>query len=621
MDKEKEYKIFSIITTLTTVFKYDNDKAQKIEKLLNNFDFETIKFMKKTFDMVDLRYDEISPNYDIEKVLNVILFINKLFPNEHYSHLYVVDKVMEYNRYNHTSIINGLYEKYLSNRNIEINENNIPEELYIFYKYLYEFEYINEIDNYDDMVKKYKRHETEAKNILNLSLEKEVDINKYKNALLYLNYGITLSQANYLNQYLGQYLDDLEKTIIDEDKEVFETLKAICSIVKVKDLTKKEINTMSIMTLEYSANKNQKYIPFDHFIMYFKEMYKNAYNNKFFNIEKINNKTTKGNYPRIIKELDGVNIIDPGTEFLMLLHSVNRNDIHFERGTIDELDGLQIDKYFKEKWENKLSQRVKGFSQSIIGPDNNGLIIDCLYYLGYNGLYDQDLVTMSLGDAYTGDSYWDSKQKSINNYFIPPNKICDESRYGYTEFYASEARMPDYILAVSSVDEIKEDNNAYLCAKKLGCPLVCLDKEKVKNKLVENILKLEDKLFYGDDVKPYLINEIICKYMNIYTGSIVSSRREDKLDPEYSMVDEMNLFLEKVNNKIDSIEDISLKKAWLNELIYAYNNELRKYLEAKNITRYMYTVEEFILYDERYVNMNSLIVQKFNEINSNIKNK
>ena len=87
------------------------------------------------------------------------------------------------------------------------------------------------------------------------------------------------------------------------------------------------------------------------------------------------------------------------------------------------------------------------------------------------------------------------------------------------------------------------------------------------------------------------------------------------------MVDEMNLFLEKVNNKIDSIEDISLKKAWLNELLYAYNNELRKYLEAKNITRYMYTVEEFILYDERYVNMSSLIVQKFNEINSNIKNK
>ncbi len=37
---------------------------------------------------------------------------------------------------------------------------------------------------------------------------------------------------------------------------------------------------------------------------------------------------------------------------------------------------------------------------------------------------------------------------------------------------------------------------------------------------------INDILFYGDEIKPYLINEIICKYMNIYRGDKVVLYKE-----------------------------------------------------------------------------------------------
>lgn len=651
MKKEDNY---SLITKKEILYQEFNNKlikefysVDKVKKLFNDNMIEMFELdiLRIIFNVISIKHGEflftLFQNADETlikfcKTLDVML---KILKNHNLDPSIIIYNLFSDLNQVHINVVSSFYDKYITSSNIEkINNNDVMPELYMLFNYLVDRDVyslnkgqstlMKRIENCEQLINLYNDKESYSFNIIkdykNQKNNSHAYKVKYKEAFLYINYGLTLDRANYIRLYFGQFLDSLESCIEESDREVFETLKAISTISKQVSFSPEDLELMSEYTLKIHKSGEPK-PTFIELSNYFKQMYLNVYNNSFFNTTKLEKENSDDTKAKFIKEVDGVPIFDSGTEFLMSVHSITRSESEDYGYTVPS--DLYLSSCFKEEWKELMNNTQKGFSTSIIGPSNMGTIGDDHILLGFNGYSDQTIVTMSQGDAFTSksefkDYFTDVNQGRMVNFFIPPNKIEDESRYGYNEMFLSDSKLPDYIVCFQNRPEWLEANNqAVAIAKSFGCPLICIDKEKIKSNEIRKINDMENNLFMPDNLNPSLISDILCKYMNLYTSTAGQIYRFNPKQPRYDMVNEINNFILKFDNKINTIEDIKIKSQWLDTLIDAYDDEVRKFKITKKIAPSFGSISTFILNDDKYIDLSKYIVEKRQELNdaSNFK--
>lgn len=614
------------------------------DEIIEQFDIETLK------DIIIGMYGGYYPNkfnnsfqtddIDFKKLYKVLEAMNNLlYSYSSDNHSLVYNTLAKCND-DHLNVIYSFYDNYLTEENISnIEKGMAPKSYKYLLRYLLDrdilslnFLFYNEdktqlvtLKNVDQVIEMYQNKEDTAVDCIKNRQQGNFSLEKFKDAYLYLNYGLTLAQADYLRSYYGQFLDYLEVYIDDYNRDLFETLKSISFIVKHDNFSSEDIEDMASTTLwNYKNQLNNEPVPFVVLSSYFKQMYLDIYNKSFLNISDINQlPKQEGLVPSYVKDIGGVPIIDAGVDFLLCVHSIERKSLSDSFGDDVDEDRLRFSSQFKEDWKKIYKYEQKGFSTSIIGPSNMGTLCNDTYLLGFSNYQQQNLITMSQGDAYTSRNSVilyrnDLKQKRLTNYFIPPNKIEDESRYGYNEAFFSDSKMPDYLVAFTKADSLDERSSIVAAAKSLGCPVVCIDRQKVKQNEINKITAMENMLFSENNLNSSLIFDILCRYMNLYTSSIVSAHDFNARNPQYQMIDEIKNFIFRIDNKINAIDDNDIKIMWLSELEMAYNDELRKFKVAQSIEPYYNSISTFILNDERYIDLYNYICTKKAEIFSAI---
>lgn len=637
-NKEKFYEDFSDFLHKH----YTEDKIKEIldDEIIEQFDIDTLKNIFVGMDRLYYK-NKFYKNFetvkiDFKKVYRVLEIMNKVLQNYTLDNQALIYNTLGNFNDDHLNVIYSLYDNYMNPENIEkIEKGTIPEPFQYLLNYLLDRDILNlnveqikepektvYLKDIKQVILMYQEKKNKYLNYLVNLNPQNFSLVEFKEAYLYLNYGLTLEQAEYIRTYQGQFLDYLSECIDENDHNLFETLKAICFICKHLDFSEEDIKDMSSTTIFNLKNmQNHNCLPAVILSDYFKQMYLNAYNKKLFKITNINNLPKKeGLTLSYVKDINGVPILDSGVDFLMVVHSIER--VSLVCGFSDDVDDnrLRFSSKFNEDWKKSYNELKKGFSTSIIGSTNMGTLCNDNYLLGFSSFDDQRLITMSQGDAYTSRESAtlhrnDLTQERVTNYFIPPNKIEDESRYGYNEAFFSDSKEPDYLVAFSKAELMDESYPVVSAAKSLGCPLVCIDIEKVQQHEIDKIKAMETALFSDNNLNPTLISSILCRYMNLYTSTISGTKKT-----LYDIISEIRNFIFNINDKVNWINDLNVRLMWLDELTKAYQDELRKYVVAGSIRPYSNSVKTFILNDDKYLNIPNFISIKKAEIFSAMNN-
>ena len=433
-------------------------------------------------------------------------------------------------------------------------------------------------------------------------IESKKDLREFKEGMLYNIYGISYEEAEHLHQHYCRYMDALEKGIIEEDRPIFEMLKAIDSIYNLDRSDPSFEDKLRVLQDAYFKEISEKGL--DHqkttasaIIVegLLNRMFMNTYNKRLIRAT---------NESKIIGHDDGVTIIDAGLEFDMLVTSLS--------GVEDFYDH---DVNMASKWNTAGLSSGQGFCSSHLSSQNLGVISLNSPILGFNQVPQDGLNTMGTSDIFTSfrqynlRSFNDSR-KGSNRFFVPGNIMADETRYGYNEILLDRFLMtdpdgklklqPDYILFYK-LDENYKSSVAYLKSKKMaedfGIPIMMVDVPKVKQHEKATLLKMEDELF-TEEFSEEKFDQIVTRYMNNYTGSLVLSYSNASWNEDFS-VGEMRRFFNKVIKHIDSIEDEELRQRWIVALHTSYAKEERRFNEAISAGGWLHSVSTFIL-DEKY---------------------
>lgn len=325
-------------------------------------------------------------------------------------------------------------------------------------------------------------------NILNQMVLNSSDINEYKNAVLLQKFNISLDEAKILCQ---KYCFDLDGLKTDDTfLEVLKNIKGIVLSNSVEGINN-IVNNISSIYLEYPNYQSLS-----------QNLYEEDYNKHLFDPSKIEGKI-----------VDGVKIVDAGTEFCM----ISRADGAFTG------DRSNINTNYSVTW-NAPVRTSYSFSNSHIS--NSRLFMYALQSqkglltYAFNNLHKNAIVENALGDnatmitrTKTIDPRAYDDEKSIRPYtfdgcgqrFLPFNSMIDHSsRSVHTEitlerFYydenGNEKRVePSYIVYTKIDDNFENDDlykKSFKAAKEFNIPLVIIDFKKVleseRNKMIHYI--------------------------------------------------------------------------------------------------------------------------------------
>ena len=420
-------------------------------------------------------------------------------------------------------------------------------------------------------------------------------------------YGITYDQANYISDKYGVYVDICEDDFFEEDKDVLEILKAIDSIYSVdEECPDREEKIISLVNDFYNYIKVNGIYPDKDTSNYtlLRAMIDRMY------MKTINKNLYDSSNKKVLYYHDGVAVMDAGLDFRMLVTVC---------GGVG--DSYYLDTNYRKQYNSSHRANNQGICCTYIGNENLGVISLSQPIVGYANLSDDALNAMGVGDIYSETTFLSLKEINSGTYegrfFLTGDKLIDYTRFGYNELVIDRFLMndkdnslkvqPSYVVAYKIDDNYMETKNyerGLKMAKEFGIPLVLIDVEKIKENEKKEILAMEDELFSSNEVNYELMEEIVTRYMNNYTGSmtIIRSRSRNgngwEYDEDFS-VRGLIQFLNKFEKKTDDLSSDELDD-WYDALKECYELEKNKNEVANSITAYAFSIEgmEFVLDDE-----------------------
>lgn len=519
---------------------------------------------------------------------------------------------LNYDSSSFNKILDEFYDKYIGNDYYEDNfksfiEDSFPIELNIIinniFDYYYDFDFFNpfnssknisdfmfssikkDIVDYDFIFSKWKEFKGLRTDKIIIS---KSDLDKFKEIIFKNIYGISLMQAGKINQEYGYNLNLLNDSIITDDREIYELLKAI---VNINSLDVDNIDGIMVTMESYLKfiNKNginciSKHNSFIVLECLLKRMYINTYNKFLFNDLSDHN---------TIEVVDGVRLIDAGTKFNMIVSSVNDVSKFFHSGSddVNNLEGLFID-------------NGQCLCASFINNQNLGVISLSGQLLGFSKIPIYSLGAMGPTDILNLTKIMNMRFSSkLIAKIIVGDKMADETRYGYNEIlinkflnpdidYEVEIK-PDYLVFYKISENFKVSkrwSNTLKVAKCLNLPVVIIDFQKVLKYEKDCLKKMAKELFNSDSVNKDLLFKIVTRYMNNISGSriIYGSSLDGGLEllEDFGFPrDSLGAFIEEFIEKCRVINGCE-KLEWIDALDYVYKEEIRKHIVATSISSY-----------------------------------
>ena len=425
-----------------------------------------------------------------------------------------------------------------------------------------------------------------------------------KAAFFHRVYGITNSQANYIRKKYGAFLEECEGEFLEEDKPVLDMLKTICKVSSLDFDDKEKIKELQMTLYKYikenglfKTNRNASFVMVRSII---DKMYMNTYNKVLYNPSLDN----------VLYYQRGVPVIDSGVEFNMIVNSING-----------------VGEFFRKKDNAKVRHNTtsdsnnQGICTSFINNENLGVISLNGPMLAYTNLDSGSLAAMGISDIYSQTASISLKNANSSvgegNFFFTPKKYADYTRYGYNEMvfdrflYRDEESnlkiQPSYVVAYK-MDENYKTTRMYKkslkMAKEFGIPLVLVDVKKVKEHEREKIIEMEHELFSSKEVNKDLMQAILTRYMNNYSGSITMCRSRDKRGNKWDYKRDFSItglskFIGKMERKFDTLDAKGIEE-WYQALNSCYRLEERKNMLANEVASYADSIcdGEFVLDDE-----------------------
>jgi len=450
------------------------------------------------------------------------------------------------------------------------------------------------------------------------AIENDLELEEFKKGMLYNIYGISLKEAEHIHDSYCRYMDALEKGIIEEDRSIFEMLKAIDSIYTLKNDDPDFKDKLHVLQNAYYNHISEKGLTKQKSTAsaiivegLLNRMFMNTYNKRLTQIT---------NESKVLKYDRNVKIVDAGLDFEMIVTALY--------GVTNFYDS---DVNMASKWNTAANSRNQGICASYISSRNLGVISLISPILGFNHIPKDSLNIMGSSDVFTQVKAYNLRHDNNSNdgenrCFIPGNIMQHETRYGYNELLIDRFLMddkdgkmklqPDYVLFYKFGDNYETSNN-YLQSRKLaedfGIPIVLVDIPKLKENEKNTILKMEEELF-SSEFSEEKLSAIVTRYMDNYTGSLTFAGEMCYID--FSIV-EMERFFDKIFEHIDSIEDLTLRARWIDALKNVYKEELGKYDDARQVQDYNYSVRYFVL-DDKY-NVGMRLTQRIFDLNNDLE--
>lgn len=482
--------------------------------------------------------------------------------------------------------------------------------------------YVNKIDTLDKLfkekIKDFDQLYIEAFNkraLLNMKHKtfnpkkdlKHYNIYSLQQLIFKRVYGITYEQAQYISEKYGIYVDVCEEDFLEEDRDVLEILKAIDAIYLVdEECPDRDEKISSLVNDFYEYIKENGLYPDKDISNYIllRSMIDRIY------MKTLNKDLYDASNKKVLYYHEGVPVIDAGLDFRMLVTVC---------GGVG--DSYYLDFNYQKQYNSSQRSNNQGICCSYIGNENLGIISLSQPIVGYINLNDDALNAMGVGDIYSETTFLSLKE--INGgigegkVFLTGNKLIDYTRFGYNELVMDRFLMhdkdnvlkvqPSYVVAYK-IDENYMDTRNYerglKMAKEFGIPLVLIDVIKIKENERKELLAMEEELFSSNEVNYELMEEIITRYMNNYTGSLTMIRSRERSGNDWKYYEDFSVrgliqFLNKFEAKTNdlSIEELD---EWYDALKECYELEEHKNEVANTISPYSYSIDgsEFLLDDE-----------------------
>ncbi|MBQ7105651.1 MAG: hypothetical protein IJN90_07335 [Bacilli bacterium] len=442
-----------------------------------------------------------------------------------------------------------------------------------------------------------------------IEYENNFALRRLKKAFFYRVYGITMEEASHIKSRYGEFLKVCEDKFLDEDKDTLEVLKTICdvydlSVTSDKDKFKiKELQKRFYLYIKenglYSINKNASFMMLRSLI---DKMYMKAYNKVLYE-PKLDN---------VLYYQRNVPVVDAGLDFNMIVTSINGVGDFFRKN-----------ENAKNRYNGSDNSSNQGICASFINNENLGVIALNGPLLAFTNLNDTSLNAMGIGDIYSETNAINLKASNTTlhegNYFLTPHEYADNTRFGYNEMVLDRFLFkdddniikvqPSYVVCYK-IDENYKNTRMYKrslrFAQEFGIPLVLVDVKKVKEHERDEILSMERELFSSDKVNKELMQEVLTRYMNNYSGSLTIVRTRGRrwnnwnYKRDFSILG-MDKFLKKAHRKIEEFEnDIDNVYEWYDALKECYLVEKRRNEYAHEVSSYASSLEpgEFVLDDK-----------------------
>jgi len=604
------------------------------EKVMSSFGKEDLsQLFKFYFCKSDKKkvFEQLFSPENSKSLFMISQMVKKINSKIGHSQEFIQNSLTLWEKYNLKSLLEDVYDKVVGNCSNEesfelvyskYDDLNVMNELinYIdsYVDYFTKFENVkscNNLKEFMDIIHKYRKKRYEdifeegaIEKIKNgtfdpvndfRKIDKEFTLETFKDAVLIDIYGINLHEANRLKSCYGRYIEELEIYIKEEDIPILDMFKAIINIaelgqpdlIKKLDVVRKEyLNKIQEKGL-YNYDVNHSFIIIKNLL---NRMYMNSYNNVLTNIS---------DNHQLIKYDDGVPLYDAGVEFNFMVTS---------------LSGVR--KYFDDKvnmagkWNTASYSLNQGICSSFINNECLGVISLKSPLLGFTNIPENSLNIMGYSDIFTNTHLYNLREldNGLNRCFMPPNKLIDETRYGYNEilldrFLDNDEKctlklQPSYIVFYKMDDNDYKYNSGYQASKKVakdfGIPIMVVDIPKVKQREKEIILEKEKELFSSIEPKPELLEEIMTRYMNNYTGSLTIVGESNEYNWDYDedfSVEGIKRFINLFEEFIDTIEDPKIKNKWLDDLEKIYIDEKQKFTHAISLDSWNFSVKHFFL--------------------------
>ena len=614
------------------------DKLNYILRSSNNVSFELVSDC--TIDLDSFFSDKIMSSFDKEELSQLFRFyfnasrsgeLLKLFSND--KSLYMISEMTKMVKditghgseflYSALNILNrevnfertleSFYDEF---RNSDLSGVEVRELINYIISYSYDLttisgqEKICDVDSFMSVIlaSRERSHyrifkEGSLSKIRNNSFDldndfKEIDSQSllldFKKAILFNIYGIDLINAGVLVKQYGSYIDTLEECILEEDKTTLEVLKTIKEIVDL-DISsvdfREKLNILQVAYFDFVSKKGLDSKNSIASVVILEglcsRMIMHTYNERLLNSSNC----------KVIGEDRGVTLLDASVNFDIVLTAL---------GAVGDFFGDYEN--FANKWNTSQLSENQGLCVSHISNQNIGVINYASPFLGFSYIPEEGLNTMGPYDIYSHVATFNLRRDNnkLNRLFVPASIMSDETRFGYNELLIDRFLMndsngnlkiqPSYVVffKVGDTDDNKlRYNQSLAIAKDLNIPILIVDVPKVKKHERDVIESKEKELFSSNN--PSLLEEIVTRYMNNYTGSLsLKGTGYGNYPEDFSKSGMRNLF-EGVIEKINSMEDDESRKEWCDVLKSIYYKEKEKYDTARKILLYENSVDRFVL--------------------------